>query len=553
MLTRLTIQNYALISRVEIDFREGLSIITGETGAGKSIMLGALMLLLGARADTRVLRSKEEKTMVEASFVPRAALRTLLEQNNLDWDERELIVRREISPSGRSRAFINDTPVNLKLLAEVVTGLIDIHSQNSNVMLSERRRQLEIIDALASNAAEREAYRKCFRSYVALRSKLRDLRTEISQRRENENFIRFQLSQLDELSPKPGELARLENEAEILSDAEDIRGGIAEAVELVEAPDDGLIARMAKMRHTLSKINFSLLEREGDAGLLQRLESVYVELKDISRTLDGTLESVDADPARLEKVQQRINELYEAQQRFKVATDTELVELHAQLRRQLQGLDGSEEDISGMERELKGLGKELKEAADRLSESRVKAAELFSAALVEQVRPLGMPNLKFSAMLTKGKLSADGQDDVSFLCAFNKNQELQPVAGYASGGETSRLMLGIKAVIASRVNLPSIIFDEVDTGVSGEVADRMGTMMKQMGERMQVIAITHLPQVAAKGKYHFKVYKSDDEEKTVTNISLLDEEGRERELAQMLSGSEVDEAALLNARSLLRN
>lgn len=555
MLTRLTIQNYALITNVEIEFREGLTIITGETGAGKSIMLGALSLLLGGRADTRVVRCRTAKSVVEASFLPRPELKPLFEVNNLDWDEQEIIVRREISASGRSRAFINDTPVNLKVLSEATSGLIDIHSQNSNMMLTDRRRQLEIIDALAENVEVREAYRREFRSYVALRNKLQTLRNEISQRRENENFIRFQLAQLDRLSPRAGELSQLERDSEVLGDAEEIKVGLAEAIDIIDGAENGLIAQMARVRHALSKVNFSLLEPGGDPddpGIMQRLESVYVELKDISRTLFDTADSIEDDPDMLEHIQQRMSDIYDAMKRFNVATDSELAELHVDLKKQLSGLDSGDDDISELERRLKQSGKALKAAADRLTESRVAAAEVFSSRLVEATRPLGMQNLKFSAMLTKGKLTSDGQDDISFLCAFNKNQDLMPVAGIASGGETSRLMLGIKAVIAEQVNLPSIIFDEVDTGVSGDVADRMGRMMRDMADRIQVIAITHLPQVAAKGRNHYKVYKSDDEEKTVTHISLLDDESRVAELAKMLSGSEVDSAALLNARSLLQ-
>lgn len=552
MLTRLTITNYALITGVEINFGEGLTIITGETGAGKSIMLGALSLLLGGRADTRVVRDRKAKSVVEAAFQPRRELKPFFETNNLDWDDDEIIIRREISASGRSRAFINDTPVNLRLLGEATSGLIDIHSQNSNLMLTDRRRQLEIIDALADNEAERDAYRTAFRAFVDVRNRLTRMRSDIASRRENEDYIRFRLEQLQKLQPRAGELERLEKEQEILSDAEEIKENLAESVGIIDGADGGVLSLLSQVRHTLSKVNFSLLEEEGSAGMLQRLESVYVELKDMAATLEDFTECIDADPARLRKTEERISELYSALKRFSAKDDTELEAMCGELSRQLAGLDNSETDISELEQELHTRGRALKEAADALTATRVTAAEKFSTLLVETARPLGMANLKFSAMLSKGKLSSDGQDDVSFLCAFNKNQDLMPVAGIASGGETSRLMLSIKGVIAAHVNLPSIIFDEVDTGVSGEVADRMGRMMRDMGERIQVIAITHLPQVAAKGRSHYKVYKADDEEKTVTRISLLEPEQRVAEIAQMLSGSAVDEAALMNARSLLK-
>ena len=554
MLTRLMISNYALISHVEIDFDDGLTIITGETGAGKSIMMGALSLLLGGRADSRVVRDTAAKSVVEASFTPTPGLRQLFETNALDWDDDEVIIRREISASGRSRAFINDTPVNLKVLSEATSGLIDIHSQNSNLMLRDQRRQLEIIDSLADNSRELGDYREAFRRFVKLRNELREARNEVSRNRENEEFIRFQLAQLDKLRPRAGELAELERQSEILGDAEDIKERLAQALTLIDESESGAVAQLTEARHLLSRVNFSLLESDNEAsdpGIAQRLESVYVELKDISATLEGTLETIDNNPVMLAKIEKRLTDLYEALKRFNASDDAALAEIHLDLKRQLATLGTSDTDIEEMEHRLKEQGKVLKEAADRLSLTRTAAAEKFSTLLVDTARPLGMSNLKFSAMLSKGKFSADGQDNIAFLCAFNKNQDLMPVADVASGGETSRLMLSIKGIIARHVSLPSIIFDEVDTGVSGEVADRMGGMMRELGHRIQVIAITHLPQVAAKGMNHYKVYKADDEDKTVTHISLLDKEKRVEEIALMLSGSAVDKAALANARSLL--
>lgn len=552
MLKKLSISNYALISEVEIDFQPGLTIITGETGAGKSIMLGALSLLMGARADSRVVRAKSGKSVVEATFSSRPQLKALFETNQLDWDDHEIIIRREVSASGRSRAFINDTPVNLHLLGETTAALIDIHSQNSNLLLSDPRRQLEIIDALSGNDKQLSQYRSRFKAFVALRNRLQTARNRISQQRENENYLRFRLTQLDTLAPKEGELSRLERQSEILSDAREIKERLSMACELIDGTETTAAATLSEARHLLSKVNFTLFDNDADASTLsQRLESAYVELKDIASTLSRLAEGVDDDPQRLAKIEQRMADIYDALKRFKASDDGELERIHSTLRAQLDGLDTSETDLAGMEEQLKEEGRKLKEAADALSETRTAAAEKFSAMLTETARPLGMTNLKFSAMLSKGKLSADGQDVVSFLCSFNKNQELMPVAHTASGGETSRLMLSIKAIIAGQMSLPSIIFDEVDTGVSGEVADRMGRMMHSLGSRIQVIAITHLPQVAAKGDNHYKVYKADDEEKTVTNIALLSGPEREKELAVMLSGSAVDEAALLNARSLL--
>ncbi len=554
MLTRLMISNYALITHVEIPFSDGLTIITGETGAGKSIMMGALSLLLGGRADSRVVRDTTAKSIVEASFTPTPGLRPLFEANQLDWDDHEIIVRREIAASGRSRAFINDTPVNLKVLGECTSGLIDIHSQNSNLMLRDPRRQLEIIDAIADNGRQLAEYRDAFRNFIRCRNALREARNEISRNRENEEFLRFQLGQLDKLSPRAGELERLEQQSEVLGDAEEIRERLAEAMLLIDDSDQGALTRLTEARHLLAKVNFSLFENNPDPaapGVAQRLESVYVELKDIAQTVEATLDSIEVDPAGLAKIEQRMLDIYEALKRFNAENDGELEKIHKDLKTRLADLGTSDTDLADMEREVKTAGNALKAAADALSETRAQAAERFSTLLVETARPLGMDNLKFSAMLSKGKFSIDGQDNIAFLCAFNKNQDLMPVDAIASGGETSRLMLSIKALIARQVALPSIIFDEVDTGVSGEVADRMGVMMRDMGRRIQVIAITHLPQVAAKGVNHYKVYKADDDEKTVTHISLLTPEQRIDEIAVMLSGSSVDDAARLNARSLL--
>lgn len=555
MLNRLSIDNYALIDHVNINFDSGLSIITGQTGAGKSIILGALSLLLGVRADSKSVAHREKKTVVEAIFQTRPDLKHLFDENALDWDENEIIVRREISPQGRSRAFINDTPVNLKFLAEVTSRLVDIHSQNSNRMLSCAQAQLEIIDAVADNSNERADYRAAFKQYVKLRSKLRSLKNRIAANKENEEFVRFQLEQLDALKPKAGELQRLEQEAEILSDAEDMHFAVETAASLLNNGENGVTASLAEVRHTLSRINLSLLETDSpdSAGLQQRLESIYVEVKDIGASLLEMSERLNADPQRLANIEKRISDLYEAMHRFNANSDTDLANLHKELRQRLAPEANPEEELKQLESEAKHLAARLKTKADALTATRHKSAERFSELLTSRARLLGMENLKFSAMLTKGKLSADGQDEVCFLCAFNKNQELRPVASVASGGETSRLMLSIKAIIARHVQLPSIIFDEVDTGVSGEIADRMGAIMREMANDIQVIAITHLPQVAAKGHRHYMVYKTDNESSTVTHIRPLSEPEREEELARMLSGAELNEAALQNARTLLQN
>lgn len=553
MLNRLTIKNYALIDEVEIDFKKGLTIITGETGAGKSLMLGALHLLTGARVDARAIRPNGPKATVEAIFTSSQRLKDLFEENQLDWDNQEIIVRREISPTGRSRAFINDTPVNIKTLAEATANLIDIHSQNANTMLNNPLRQLEIIDSVADNDDILSTYRNQYYKFIKVRNHLRELKETISSNRENENYIRFQLEQLDTLKPQKGELAQLERESEVLNDSEDIRELLSTSIYHLEGGEESVLSHLSDMRHLLSKINFTLFlnNNNDDLNIMQRLEQAYVELKDIGFTLGGMLENIDSDPVKLHRIETRINELYDALKRFNCKSDTELVELHESLRRKVMGITDSSIDIESLEREMRNEAQKLKAMADILSESRRVAAEKFSTMLTQQARPLAMPNLKFSAMLTKGKLTIDGQDNISFLCSFNKNQELMPISGIASGGETSRLMLCIKAIIANHIQLPSVVFDEVDTGVSGEVADRMGRTMSDISQRIQVVAITHLPQIAAKGDTHYLVYKRDEADRTISSIRHLNNTERIAELARMLSGSKVEEAAILNAQALL--
>lgn len=550
MLTRLKISNYALISSIEIELGKGLSIITGETGSGKSIMLGALSLLLGGRGEQRSLRDKERKAVIEAVFsdLP-AELKPVLENAEIDWAEGEMIVRREILPSGRSRAFINDSPVTIQLLSEITPRLIDIHSQHHNLLLADQRQQLRIIDAVAANDTELRTYRDLFGRYVELRTRLEKLKREAAANRQNREFLAFQLEQLDKLKPRRGELEKIEKEFDICSDSTEIKENLSGASSLLGGLDSSAIARAADARGMLSRVDLSLFG-ESASDLAQRLESVYVEIKDIYETLEDLAQNVQADPRRLEAISQRMNALYEAQTRFHVADNDALVELHESIRRKLSAIDGGA-DFQELETELRQLAGKLKEAALRLSDTRLRAAEQFSAELTSTVRSLGLPNLRFSVMLTRGKLGADGMDSASFICSFNKNQEMQPLEKVASGGEISRLMLSLKGIMCSRLKLPTVIFDEIDTGVSGEIADRMGSMMRDIGKDMQVLAITHLPQVAAKGAAHYHVYKTDDKDTTVSRIERLSEEDRIMEIASMLSGEKVNAAAMQNARSLL--
>lgn len=556
MLKRLHISNYALIDTLDIALGPGLTIITGETGAGKSILLGALSLLLGGRVDSRKSGASEGKVVVEGVFAADGyGLKDIFEEQGFDW-EAELILRREISPSGRSRAFINDTPVTAGLLAQVASRLVDIHSQHQNLLIGARGFQLGVLDALADNEPQRHAYSAAFRSYVDLRRRIAAIRQETERNRENAEFIRFRLENLRKLKPHAGEQKELERRQEILSDSEAISESLASASSSLSGGDTGILSRLHELRFLLQSVNLSLFdsgEADPETSIPARIDSALIELTDISETLASYMDRVDSNPELLRKTEDRLSALYDAQRRFNVKDEQGLLDLYASLERQYASIEGDDSGLPEMEQELKAKGKELRRLADELSATRRAAAETFAQRLTEVARPLGMRNLKFSAIVTTGKLGLDGQDVPAFQCAFNKNQPLMPVERIASGGEISRLMLCLKAIVASRMNLPTIVFDEVDTGVSGDIAARMALLMKEISANIQVLAITHLPQVAAKGDTHFKVYKEDTADATHTHIVPLSDEERVLETARMLGGTTVDEAALLNARSLLSN
>ena len=555
MLEKLIIKNYALIDSLELDFRDGLTILTGETGAGKSIMLGALSLLLGGRADTRVIADGGSKSIVEALFTGiDQSLKEYFDRNDLEWNGGEVIVRREIAQNGRSRTFINDRPVTLGILSQLAEQLIDIHSQHANARINDPQVQLEIIDVIAGNESLRKDYLEEFAAYVNLRSRIHRLRDNIEKAKENSEFMRFQLEQLDKLNPKRGELEQIESRFEILSDADDIKERMSGAASLLGGYDDGVIDRLGEARSLISGIDMKMFEGDDEEeGISERLEQAFIEIKDIYETLADYASSIESNPAALARASERMNHYYDAVKRFRVKNAEELVDLRENLSAKLKAIDYGDSELPELEKEYKAKGRLLKERADLLTASRHKAGEEFAAMLNETARPLGLRNMEFKVDFQVGKLTPMGQDKVEFLCAFNKNQTPGPVAKMASGGEISRLMLSLKRILASRMNLPTIIFDEVDTGVSGEIADKMGNMMVEMSSDMQVMAITHLPQVAAKGASHFKVYKSDGSDKTNTHVRELTFEERVKEIAGMMSGSNVSEAALDNARALLKN
>lgn len=556
MIRQLSIFNYALIDSVELTLRDGLTILTGETGAGKSVMMGAISLLMGERADSKVLANRHGKAVVEGIFDSMSpSLRNVFEANDLDWNDGQIIVRREISASGRSRAFINDTPVTLPLLTEVAGGLVDIHSQHSNRLLSRPEYQLSVIDAIADNSDLLQDYRKDFSRFVGLRHKIKKLRESIERSRENRELRAFQLEQLSKINPRKGELEEVEKDYDILSDADDLRHRINEAAYLLSVSENSALTMIGDAGAGIDGIDFALFDRSSgpeQPGLMERLRSVYIELKDIGDTLSGIASGIESDPVRLAQADARLKELYEAVKRFKVADYDALVDLYASLKEECDG--GSERigELNSLEAEARKLGETLKVKAELISASREDAARKFEETLTEDARPLGLKNLRFSVNLTKGKLTPDGRDNAEFLCAFNKNQPLMPLAQTASGGEMARLTLCIKAITANKLKLPTVIFDEIDTGVSGDIADRMGSMMAEIAAGMQVFAITHLPQVAVKGKSHLLVYKHDEGDRTVSHVKTLGKEDRIREIARMLSGKEINKAALVNARALLQ-
>lgn len=570
MLRNLVIKNYALIESLDLEFGPGLTIITGETGAGKSIMLGALSLVMGGRADSKVIADGNSKSVVEALFVDvDPQLKEICDERGVDWivnDEgnSELTVRRELAASGRSKAFVNDCSITLQTLQLIAERLIDIHSQHANAKINDAGERLLIIDSLAENLTLRREYQLLFSSYVETRREINALRETIRQEAGNMEFIKFQLSQLEKLKPKTGELKEIENRFEILSDADEIKEKMQTLLSLLGDGDRGTQTLLSESEAIASNIDFSLFDsghqddETSDAetrqtSIASRLRSVKVEIKDIFETIDDCASTVNSDPALLDSLSRRMNLYYETMKRFGVPDADSLVTLQAELTEKLARVGGEDNILPGLEKKARNLAARLREKADALSQTRREAAARFAEILMEKARPLGLPNINFSCDLKTVKLRASGQDEIEFLCSFNKKGVPRPLSDIASGGEISRMMLTLKSILAGHINLPTIIFDEVDTGVSGEIADKMGQMMKDVSAEMQVIVITHLPQVAAKGDYHFKVYKTDDDNKTVTRVAPLDHEGRVAELAAMLAGSEVSTAAISAAKELLKN
>lgn len=552
MIQRLHISNYALISTIDIQFQQGLNIITGETGAGKSIILGALSLLLGGRADLRAIRDASKKSIIEAYFDTKgfALLRPIFTENDIDWDDDTCILRRELSPSGRSRAFINDTPVNLQLLHDVAIQLVDIHSQHQNLLLANHDYQLSVIDSLAENKHLLERYAEAYHAYRAALKRYTDTRDMITRNQADAEFISFQLDQLNEMKLQPGEQEELERERDKLANTTQIKEYLSDANEALSGRESNVLAGLAEAADSLQRLSDVLDDAD---SLAERLESARLEIKDIAETIADYNSDMNADPQLLDDIETRLGRIYSLETKHHVETSDDLIALRDKLAAQLAAIDNADESLAVLQEEAKTAKKAASAIARQLSERRHAQASVFAEELRERAMPLGMKNLRCEVTFSPTKLSPTGIDQVDFKFAFNKNQPLMSVGATASGGEISRLILSIKLVIAEKMQLPTIIFDEVDTGVSGDVAVRMGALMAHISLTAQVIAITHLPQVAAKGSAHYKVYKEDDETSTNTRIRLLTQEERVGELALMLSGTPNDPSARAAAQTLLNS
>lgn len=551
MLKRLSISNYALIDQLEIDFEQGLTIITGETGAGKSIILGALSLILGERADSTSIRDKERKTVVEATFsIEDYNLEVFFRDNDLDYFDDELIVRREINPNGRSRAFVNDGVVALSTLKELMTRLVDIHSQHSNMLLSRPAFQLSILDNIAGDDEELNDYRGLYNEYKATEHQLQELRDNYDRNRSEEDYLRFQLGQLQETNLRHDEDEELEQQQRRLANATSLKEDLWKVINTLNSEDNSVLDQLQEVRNTLATAEQNLDEI---AGMSERVSNALIDLKDIAQSVGAIEESLNSDPAALQQVEERLNTIYSLERKHNAKTVNELLKLQEDYEQRLAAIDSSEERITQIQEMLESQRSAALQLARTISDRRKKAAGEFAATLQPLAQNLGMKNLQFHIDFKPVALNANGCDSVEFLFAFNKNQELMPVKDTASGGEISRLMLCIKSVIARSMNLPTIIFDEVDTGVSGEIAHKIGDMMGEISHKIQVIAITHLPQVAAHGDSHLRVFKTDTATQTVTSVQRLSDEEHVTEIARMLSGSELNQAAIDNARALINN
>lgn len=551
MIKQLHISNYALIDRLDIEFADGLTIITGETGAGKSIILGALSLILGERADLKAIRDADSKTIVEATFdIAGYGLEPFFKEYDIDWDEHECIVRRELSPSGRSRAFVNDTPVALAALRELITRLLDIHSQHNNMLLSNPQFQLSILDSIAGNADLLGNYHKAYAEYREAEQRLAETVTAMERLKQNEDYIRFQLDQLQAMQLQPDEDQQLEALQARLSNITSLKEALWSVENELDGEENGVLAHLTSVVQRLDEAERCLTEI---SGMSDRVRSSLIDLKDIAQDVGNIMDTLNDDPSELARVDERLSSIYSLMRKHNAQNVNQLIDIQHDYERQLGEIDHNDEMLEQLKSQVEETFKASTAIAADLSANRRQAATKFVKELLSLALPLGMKNLAFDVQLTPVKLSRSGTDHVEFMMAFNKNQRLMPVKETASGGEISRVMLCIKTIIARHMQLPSIIFDEVDTGVSGDVANMIGEMMADIARAIQVIAITHLPQVAANGDHHLRVYKTDNERETLTHVEQLSDQEHVMEIARMLSGKDLNQAAIENAKSLIKH
>ncbi len=551
MLTHLYINNFTIIDTLNIPFSPGFSVITGETGAGKSIILGAINLLLGQRADTKCMKDASRKCIIEAEFdISRYGMQGFFDENGIDYDPDDCILRREISPSGKSRAFINDTPVQLSCMRTLGSLLIDIHSQHQNLLLNEENFQLNVIDIIANDKELLNEYKRRFSEYNEARKKAQRMREEIAESKKNEDFIRFQLKELSDAGLKAGMQEELERESDMLGHVEEIKATLY-SVEDMLGDGNGITPRLKEAARSLAGISSIYPEAQTAA---ERMESCYIELKDILQEVSSKATDIEFDPQRLEKVNSTLDKIYSLEQKHSVTTIDELLEIQSELTAKLTHIDNSDEEMAELAAREQEMAEKCKELAKRLTSVRIKAAKTIESDIPRTLASLGMPKARFAISIEPKNMGADGCDRVAFTFSANTNTPMLPVAQVASGGEIARVMLSLKAMISGAVKLPTIIFDEIDTGVSGAIAERMAAIMQDMAHaERQVISITHLPQIAAKGSTHYKVYKEETNSGTTSRMRILATDERIKEIAQMLSGSEITEAAMNNAKELLKS
>lgn len=551
MIKQLYIKNFTLIDTLDMTFQPGFSVITGETGAGKSIILGAIALLLGQRADSKAIKSGAERCIIEAHFdLSRYSMEDFFTEHEIDYDATDSILRRELTASGKSRAFINDTPVQLSLMRQLGQQLVDIHSQHQNLLLQEEDFQLNVVDIIANDQKQLEQYHQLYQEYLSAKKAVKEMQEAIDQANDNQDFLRFQLSELNDADLSEGIQEELEQERETLSHAEDIKSGLFAADQLLSRGEGGIIERLKETTKALDAIKNVFPDI---LDVAERTESCYIELKDIAGEISSCAEDFDFDPQRLEIIHNKLDQIYSLEKKHHVDSVEQLIAIRDELARQLDRIDNSEDELKNLQAKETALLNQCREIAAKLSQLREKAARKIEKEMLKRLVPLGIPHVRFEVQQAPKELSYDGADRITFLFSANTSTPLLPVSEVASGGEIARVMLSLKAMISGAVKLPTIIFDEIDTGVSGKTAEMMAKIMQEMGAAdRQVISITHLPQIAALGTTHYKVYKEESQQGTISHMQLLQEEERVQEIAQMLSGSNVTEAAVIHAKELLK-